>query len=95
MNLSTELCYHISSVSLYLNLQEVILIFGEEKISMKDTFKRLVITFQTDLLKVLEDEDEDESKTTLSIIPVSHPGYLTTWREGRLAVGGLLGEIKQ
>ncbi|XP_074479546.1 sex hormone-binding globulin isoform X2 [Sebastes fasciatus] len=74
------------------NTKEVTLIFGEEKISMKDTFKRLVITFQTDLLKVLEDEDEDESKTTLSIIPVSHPGYLTTWREGRLAVGGLLGE---
>lgn len=72
------------------NTKEVTLIFGEEKISMKETFKRLVITFQTDLLKVLE--DEDESKTTLSIIPGSHLGYLTPWREGRLAVGGLLGE---
>ncbi|XP_037614742.1 sex hormone-binding globulin isoform X2 [Sebastes umbrosus] len=68
------------------NTKEVTLIFGEEKISLKETFKRLVITFQTDLLKVLK--DEDKSKTTLSI----NLRCLTTWRGGRLAVGGLLGE---
>ncbi|XP_029311154.1 sex hormone-binding globulin [Cottoperca gobio] len=71
------------------NTQEVTLTFGGEKISMRDTFKRLVITFQTDLLQALQDEDQSK---TLSISPLSHPGYLTTWREGRLAVGGLLGE---
>ncbi|XP_051285035.1 sex hormone-binding globulin isoform X2 [Dicentrarchus labrax] len=73
------------------NKEEVSLTFGKEKLSMKYTVKRLVITFQTDLLQVLQDEDESKT-TTLSINPTSHPGYLTTWREGRLAFGGLLGE---
>lgn len=73
-------------------LQEVTLTFGEERISMKDALKRLVITFQTDSLQVLQDEDESTT-TTLSISPVSYPGYLPAWREGRLAFGGLLGEI--
>lgn len=60
---------------------------------MMETFKRLVITFQTDLLLL---QDEYASKTTqIPVSPVSHPGYLTTWREGRIAIGGLLGEIKQ
>ncbi|XP_042257534.1 sex hormone-binding globulin [Thunnus thynnus] len=73
------------------NTKEVTLTFSGDKISMKETFKRLVITFQTDLLQVLQ--DEDESKTTqIPVSPVSHPGYLTTWREGRIAIGGLLGE---
>lgn len=76
-----------------LNWQEITLTFGEENITMKDTFKRLVIIFQTDLLQVLRDGDKSNT-TTLPINPVSHPGYFTTWKEGRLAVGGLLGEIK-
>nr|XP_033507922.1 sex hormone-binding globulin [Epinephelus lanceolatus] len=76
------------------NTKEVMVTFGEEKKSMKDTFKRLVITFETDLLQVLQDEDESKT-TTLPISPVSHPGYLTTWREGHLAVGGLLGEDEE
>ncbi|XP_068569405.1 sex hormone-binding globulin [Cebidichthys violaceus] len=73
------------------NTKEVTLTFGDENICMKDTFKRLVIIFQTDSLQVLQDEDESKT-TTLPISPVSHTGYLTTWKEGRLAVGGLLGE---
>ncbi|XP_031707464.1 sex hormone-binding globulin [Anarrhichthys ocellatus] len=73
------------------NTKEVTLTFGEENICMKDTFKRLVIIFQTDSLQVLQDEDESKT-TTLPTSPVSHPGYLTAWKEGRLAVGGLLGE---
>lgn len=61
---------------------------------MKDTVKRLVVTFRTDSLHVFE--DEDDVLTTVSTIGTgSHPGFLTTWGEGRLAVGGLLGEIKQ
>ncbi|XP_068444537.1 sex hormone-binding globulin [Clinocottus analis] len=71
------------------NTKEVTLTFGEEKISMKDTFKRLVIIFQSNFLQVLQDEDESK---TLPIGPGSLPGYLTTWKEGRLALGGLLGE---
>ncbi|XP_040038328.2 sex hormone-binding globulin [Gasterosteus aculeatus] len=73
------------------NTKEITLTFGEENITMKDTFKRLVIIFQTDLLQVLRDGDKSNT-TTLPINPVSHPGYFTTWKEGRLAVGGLLGE---
>ncbi|KAM6894742.1 sex hormone-binding globulin [Lycodopsis pacificus] len=73
------------------NTKEVTLTFGGENICMKDTFKRLVIIFLTDSLQVLQDEDESKT-TTLPTSPVSHPGYLTAWKEGRLAVGGLLGE---
>ncbi|XP_045920369.1 sex hormone-binding globulin [Micropterus dolomieu] len=73
------------------NKEEVTLTFGKDTVSMKDNFKRLVITFKTDLLQVLQDEDESNT-TTLSMRSESHPDYLTTWREGRLAVGGLLGE---
>ncbi|XP_031154270.1 sex hormone-binding globulin [Sander lucioperca] len=72
------------------NTKEVTLTFGEEKLSMNDTFKRLVITFETDKLQVFQ--DEDESKTTKLSIAGSHPGYLTPWRGGRLAFGGLLGK---
>ncbi|XP_054456997.1 sex hormone-binding globulin [Anoplopoma fimbria] len=73
------------------NTKEVTLTFGEDKISVKDTFKRLVIIFQTNLLKVFHDEGELKT-ITLPINPVSRPGYLTPWREGHFAVGGLLGE---
>ncbi|XP_070711060.1 sex hormone-binding globulin [Pempheris klunzingeri] len=72
------------------NTKEVTLSLYEEKMTMKDTLKRLVITFQT-TVKVFQDEDESQS-TLLTISPVSRPGYMTTWREGRLAFGGLLGE---
>ncbi|XP_032367288.1 sex hormone-binding globulin [Etheostoma spectabile] len=72
------------------NTKEVTLLFGEEKLSMQNIFKRLVITFETDKLQVFQ--DEDESKTTTFSITGSHPGYLTPWREGRLAFGGLLGK---
>lgn len=88
----TELCEVISSVSLF-NLQEVTLTFGGETIIMKDTFKRLVITFQTELLQVLQDEVEPKS-SSLYVTGVRDPGFLETWREGRLAFGGLLGEVK-
>lgn len=76
------------------NLQEVTLTFGEQRISVKDTLKKLAITFQADSLRVLQDEDGSKT-TSLSVGSESRPGYLNMWREGRLAVGGLLGEIKQ
>ncbi|KAM4536971.1 sex hormone-binding globulin [Odontesthes bonariensis] len=71
--------------------KEVILTFGEEKIIIKNSFKTLLITFLKDLLKVLPDEDESKT-TTLQASPASQTGYLTIWRDGRLAIGGLLGE---
>nr|XP_046236901.1 sex hormone-binding globulin [Scatophagus argus] len=70
--------------------KEVTLTFGNEKINMKDTLQGLGITFWTDSLKIRL--TEDELMSTVSVIPVSHPGYLTTWREGHFAIGGLLGE---
>ncbi|XP_061565538.1 sex hormone-binding globulin [Cololabis saira] len=73
------------------NTKEVELTFREEKIVVKNTFNRVLITFLKDLLKV--HQDEDESKTiTLPVSPASHPGYLATWTGGRLAIGGLLGD---
>ena len=76
-----------------LRRQDVTAAIGEEKIDIVGTFDRLRIIFETNILRV--QQDDSESKTTIiSVIPVSHPGYLDTWRDGQLAVGGLLGEIK-
>uniref|UniRef100_A0A3P9M300 Sex hormone-binding globulin n=1 Tax=Oryzias latipes TaxID=8090 RepID=A0A3P9M300_ORYLA len=58
----------------------------KEKFILKSTFKKLLITFSKRELKVLQDGDKSQS-TTLSVNP-----ELTTWREGLLAIGGLLGE---
>lgn len=77
-----------------MTLQEVTLTIGEQQFTMADTFKNLEITFKTDLLQLRKDEDESNT-LTLSVSPVSDAGYLTPWTEGRLAVGGLLGENKQ
>ncbi|KAM9836579.1 sex hormone-binding globulin [Aulostomus maculatus] len=67
--------------------KEVTLTFGDDEISMRETFKRLEMTFQADSLQVFQ--DGDESTTTRR--PVI-PGYLSMWRHSRMAVGGLLGE---
>lgn len=84
-------CKVVSSVSVW-NSQEVTLTLGEEKISMRKTVKRLVITFQTEMLQVFQEEPK---LTELKAISLTNPGVLSTWREGRLAIGSLLGEIKQ
>ncbi|XP_076017608.1 sex hormone-binding globulin [Genypterus blacodes] len=70
---------------------EVKLTFGNETIIMNETFKRLMITLQKDFLQILRHEDQTETPRLLSI-PLSHPGCLNAWREGRLAIGGLLGD---
>ncbi|XP_039996191.1 sex hormone-binding globulin isoform X2 [Xiphias gladius] len=69
--------------------KEVTLTFGEEKTSLKNTFKSLVITFQTELLQVFQDEHKT---TSLFVTAMTNPGFWTALREGRLAIGGLLGE---
>ncbi|CAG5929218.1 unnamed protein product [Menidia menidia] len=71
--------------------KEVEIKFGEERIVIKSSFKRLLITFLEDLLKVLPDEDESKT-STFPVSPTSHPSYKTIWDKGRLAFGGLLGE---
>ncbi|CAJ1086202.1 sex hormone-binding globulin [Xyrichtys novacula] len=73
------------------NTKEVTLTFGVEQFTMTDAFERLVITFQTDLMQVIQ--VGDESKTTrFPISPTDQPAYLSAWAEGHLAFGGLLGE---
>ncbi|XP_023276630.1 sex hormone-binding globulin [Seriola lalandi dorsalis] len=69
------------------NNTKEITIFAEDKITTKNYNKRLAITIQADSLTVIQEDDE-----STAIYIFSHPGYLTTWREGRLAIGGLLGE---
>ncbi|XP_068611970.1 sex hormone-binding globulin [Brachionichthys hirsutus] len=73
------------------NTKEVTLTFGKDKLSMNATFKKLLVIFQADSLRLHQDGDESKI-TKLPVSPTSHPGYLTVWREGRLAIGGLLGE---
>ncbi|XP_037539404.1 sex hormone-binding globulin [Nematolebias whitei] len=70
--------------------KEVIVTSKAEKIAVKNSFKRLLITFLKDLVKVLPDEDESKLITLAGV--VSDPGYFTTLREAQLAIGGLLGE---
>ncbi|XP_022616445.1 sex hormone-binding globulin [Seriola dumerili] len=69
------------------NNTKEITIFAKDKTTTKNYYKRLAITIQADSLTVIQEDDES---TSISIF--HHPGYLTTWREGRLAIGGLLGE---
>ncbi|XP_029382431.1 sex hormone-binding globulin isoform X2 [Echeneis naucrates] len=72
------------------NTKEVT-VFGDENIPLNSTFNRLVLTFGAAFLRILH--EENESKTTeLSVHPLSHPVQLTTWKDGHLAIGGLLGE---
>lgn len=68
-------------------LQEVTVSFREQKVILKSTFKKLLIMFARAELRVVQDGDESQS-TALSVDPV-----LTTWRDGLLGIGGLLGEI--
>ncbi|KAM9425725.1 sex hormone-binding globulin [Pholidichthys leucotaenia] len=70
---------------------EMALTFGEEKLGMKSTLNRLRIHFRKDYLKLVQDED-DMKTTEIYNDQASHPKSLTNYKEGRLAIGGLLGE---
>ncbi|KAF6715852.1 Sex hormone-binding globulin [Oryzias melastigma] len=70
------------------NTEEVTVSFREQKVILKSTFKKLLIMFARAELRVVQDGDESRS-TALSVDPV-----LTTWRDGLLAIGGLLGEAE-
>ncbi|XP_019964911.2 sex hormone-binding globulin [Paralichthys olivaceus] len=71
------------------NTEEVTLILGERKISMRKTLKRLRLTFQPEILQVYQEEPK---LSDLSVTSLKNPAVLSTWREGRLAVGSLLGD---
>ncbi|XP_056156550.1 sex hormone-binding globulin [Lampris incognitus] len=73
------------------NTEEVILTFGNDKINLGESLKKLTIIFQRDLVEVLRNEDASVFKS-LPVTSESQPAYLTTWREGHLAIGGLLGD---
>lgn len=59
---------------------------------MQNTFKKLRITFLENIVKVFQYADESNAET-YNYVPESPPGYLTALREGRFAIGGLLGEL--
>lgn len=49
------------------------------------------VIFQADFIRLFKDNSE---MTELSVTGASHKGYLEKWRNGRLGLGGLLGEIQ-
>lgn len=79
-----------------MNLQAITVIDGKEAIITKNTFKTVEITFKVNLLQV---QDEDKPKNTTFVMTRDSlsvdVGYLTMWKEGRLSIGGLLGESQQ
>nr|XP_043876244.1 sex hormone-binding globulin [Solea senegalensis] len=62
--------------------------YGKEKTTMKNTLKRLVIRFN-DLLEVFQ---EHPKLTDLHVTSLMNPGVFDAWKNGRLAIGSLLGE---
>ncbi|XP_061620104.1 sex hormone-binding globulin isoform X1 [Phyllopteryx taeniolatus] len=71
--------------------QEVTLSFGRHKLSLKENFKRLEMTFGTDSLEVRH--GGHESKVPWDFLsPLKKSGLLSTLRESHVAIGGLLGE---
>lgn len=82
------------SVSL-LNLQELTVEFangGAVGASLSIDFKRVAVIFHADSLEIHRYTAESRGGTS-TVSLASH--LMTLWREGRLAIGGLLGEIKQ
>ncbi|XP_029975616.1 sex hormone-binding globulin [Salarias fasciatus] len=73
------------------NTKEITLTYGGYELSVSSMYIELEITIEKDSLTLKAIEDE-LSSTTASAIPASHPAYGTTWRDGLLAIGGLLGE---
>ncbi|XP_061816068.1 sex hormone-binding globulin [Nerophis lumbriciformis] len=71
--------------------KEITLSFSGHKMSLKENFKRLQLTFGTDLLEVQHDGAESKGTTKL-LSPLKHSGLLSILRESQMAIGGLLGK---
>lgn len=65
---------------------QVTLTFGADKIHIKQAFRRMKITFQTEVLIVHLDGSETVR------LAVTDPEYSDMWTVGSLSIGGLLGE---
>lgn len=72
---------------------ELHLTIGEHKNIMHNTFKKLRITFLENIVKVFGYPDESNAET-YEYVPESTTAYLTALREGRFAIGGLLGGVQ-
>ncbi|XP_061768441.1 sex hormone-binding globulin [Nerophis ophidion] len=71
--------------------KEITLSFSGHKMSLKENFKRLQLTFGTDSLEV--QHDGADSKGTMKLLsPLKHSGLLSILRESQIAIGGLLGK---
>lgn len=82
--------------SVLLNLQEITVIDGKDAITKTNTFKTLEITFKVDSLQVQEDDKPKNTTVLMTGDSLSvDVGYLAMWKEGRLSIGGLLGESQQ
>lgn len=66
--------------------KKVTLIVGADKMYINQAFRRLKITFQTEVLIVHLDGSETAK------LSVSDPEYSNMWTVGSLSIGGLLGE---
>lgn len=66
--------------------KEVTLTFGDDKVHVKQAFRRLKITFLTETLVVHVDGLETAR------LSVTDPDYLNVWTMGSLSIGGLQGE---
>ncbi|XP_060951746.1 sex hormone-binding globulin [Limanda limanda] len=66
------------------NTNGIMLTWGEQRISIGKNIQRLVLTFKPEELHVGEEE--------VNVISLTNPGVWSAWREGRLAIGSLLGE---
>ncbi|KAM4714755.1 LOW QUALITY PROTEIN: sex hormone-binding globulin [Anableps anableps] len=74
------------------NTNEIHFTIKKQKHILTIDFKRLLIIFFEDVVKVAT--FLDESNALYSFDPMSPPGYLTELREGRFSIGGLLGGYK-
>lgn len=74
-------------------LQTLTLTFRDDQVTLTETPQRVVITMHADSLHVLLEGDESKTRRK-SISTVTRPGDFTTWRDSRMAIGGLLGEME-
>ncbi|MEQ2272460.1 hypothetical protein XENORESO_010728 [Xenotaenia resolanae] len=81
----------MSSQEELLGALEIHLTIRKEKHVVKNTLKRLQITFLKYIVKWLIYYVDESNEIAFSYGPESTPGNLTTLTEGRFAIGGLLG----
>lgn len=77
-----------------LTLQEMRIITSDSTMqSTMSRIKRMTVTIDRTSLKVAWYDNDPEEPASPNVTYI-YPGNYTTWREGHLAIGGLLGEMK-